>query len=251
MKLSHGLAAIVLTMSAAAAHAEITGTVTAVSDYDFRGFTQTSKNPAIQGSLDYSHASGFYAGVWGSNIDFGNDFYDGANVEVDLYAGFRGGDAVTYDVGLIYYTYPGAETTFGGDSLNFGEIYGSLGWKWLSGKIWYSNDFGNSGDSAQYYEGNVSVPLPANFGLTAHVGYSDGSYWSGGGEYTDYSVGLTYAIGNFTLGLKYVDGSDAKDLDDFCKGTEGLLECKDKDVFSTDARAIFSVSTTFPWAKKE
>jgi uncharacterized protein (TIGR02001 family) len=248
MKLSHGLAAIVLTMSAAAAHAEITGTVTAVSDYDFRGFTQTSKNPAIQGSIDYSHASGFYVGAWGSNIDFGDDFYDGANVEIDLYTGFRGGDAVTYDVGLVYYTYPGAETRPDGDSINFGEIYGSLGWKWLSGKIWYANDFGNSGDSAQYYEGNATFELPANFGLTAHIGYSDGAYWSHA-EYTDYAVGLTYGLGNFTLGLKYVDGSDAEDLDDVCKEFDcgGL----DRDVFSTDARVIFSVSTTFPWAAKE
>jgi len=244
MKLSHGLAAIVLTMSAAAAHAEITGTVTAVSDYDFRGFTQTSKNPAIQGSIDYSHESGFYVGAWGSNVDFG-DCCD-ENIEIDLYTGFRGGDAVTYDVGLVYYTYPGAELD--NDSINFGEIYGSLGWKWLSGKIWYANDFGNSGESAQYYEGNATFELPANFGLTAHIGYSDGDYWQGG-EYTDYSVGLTYAIGNFTLGLKYVDGSDAADLDDVCK----QIDCGsvDKDVFSTDARAIFSVSTTFPWAAKE
>jgi len=239
MKLGQGLAAIVLAMSAAAAYGEITGTVTAISDYDFRGFTQTSKNPALQGSIDYAHASGFYAGAWASNVDFGNCCDE--NWELDLYAGFRGGEVVTYDAGLIYYTYPGA------DSIDFGEIYGSLGWKWLSGKIWYANDFGNSGDSAQYYEGNATFELPANFGLTAHVGYSDGSYWSGS-EYTDYSVGLTYAIGNFTLGLKYVDGSDAADLDDLCK----QIACAgvDRDVFSTDPRAIFSVSTTFPWSQE-
>ena len=241
MKLTHGLAAVALSLAAMAAQAEVTGTVTATSDYDFRGITQTAKGPALQGSLDYSHASGFYIGAWGSNVDFG-DCCD-ENVEIDIYTGFRGGDTLTYDVGAIYYTYPGA------DDIDFPEIYASLGWKWLSGKIWYSDDFGNSGSSAQYYEANGSWELPKNFGATAHVGYSDGSYWSGS-EYTDWAVGVTYGLGNFTLGLKYVDGSDLADLDDFCRGLEGGCRGVDRDVFSTDARVIFSVSTTFPWAKE-
>ncbi len=135
------------------------------------------------------------------------------------------------------------------DNIDFPEIYASLGWKWLSGKVWYSNDFGNSSDSAEYYEANAAIPLPANFAASAHVGYSDGDYWdnAAGGGYTDWSVGVTYALGHFTLGLKYVDGSDLQDLDDYCHGVEGDPICKDKDVGSTDARAIFSVSTTFPW----
>src|SRR5829696_3532061 len=176
MKLTHGLAAAALTLSSLAANAEITGTVTVVSDYDFRGITQTAQDPALQGSIDYSHASGFYAGAWGSNVDFG-DCCD-ENVEVDLYAGFRGGETITYDVGAIYYLYPGAE------DIDFPEIYAGLGWNWLSGKIWYSNDFGNSGESALHYEANGAWELPANFGLTAHLGYSDGDYWDNA-EYSD------------------------------------------------------------------
>ena len=232
MKLSHGLAVVVLTMTAATVHAEITGTVTAVSDYDFRGVTQTKQNPALQGSIDYSHVSGFYVGAWGSNVDFGNCCDE--NVEVDIYAGFRGGDAVTYDVGLIYYSYPGA------DSIDFPEIYAGIGYKWLSGKIWYSNDFGNYDDSTMYYEANANFPLPANFAVSGHVGYSDGVKAAYGQDnYTDWSVGVTYALGHFTLGLKYVDGSDLKTLNDTFD-----------DVSSTDARAIFSVSTTFPWSNE-
>jgi uncharacterized protein (TIGR02001 family) len=233
MKLSHGLAAIALTLAATTASADVTGTVTAVSDYDFRGITQTAQDPALQGSIDYSHSSGFYAGVWGSNVDFG-DCCD-ENFEVDVYAGFRGGETVTYDVGAIYYTYPGA------DSINYPEIYAGIGYKWLSGKIWYSNDFGNGDESAMYYEGNLAVPLPANFTASAHVGYSDGNYWDRyyGGGYTDWSVGVTYALGHFNLGLKWIDGSDLKPAND-----------TQDDVGSSDARAVFSVSTTFPWAKE-
>ena len=171
MKLTHGLAAVALTFSAMAAHAEITGTVTVVSDYDFRGITQTAQDPALQGSLDYAHESGFYIGAWASNVDFG-DCCD-EEVEVDYYTGFRGGEDITFDVGLIYYSYPGAE------GIDFPEVYASLGYKWISGKIWYSDGFGGTDDSAMYYEANGAWELPANFGLTAHLGYSDGDYWSG------------------------------------------------------------------------
>lgn len=230
MKLTHGLAAAALTLTAFAAQAEVTGTVTAISDYDFRGITQTSQDPALQGSVDFAHDSGFYAGAWASNVDFG-DCCD-ENVEVDLYGGYRGGETVTYDVGLVYYAYPGA------DDIDYTEIYAGLGWNWLSGKIWYSPDYVNAGDSAMYYEANGTWELPANFGATAHVGYSDGDYWDGS-EYTDWSVGVTYALGNFTLGLKWVDGSDLEEFD----GTPD-------DVSSSEARAIFSVSTTFPWSNE-
>jgi uncharacterized protein (TIGR02001 family) len=240
MKLSQGLAAIVLMTSAAVASAEVTGTVTVTSDYDFRGISQTAKDPALQGSIDWSGASGFYAGIWASNVDFG-DCCD-ENIEVDYYAGFAGGEDLAWDVGIVYYSYPGA------DSIDFGELYASLGYKWIEGKIWYSNDFGNSGDSAEYYEANVNYDVLENLNAFAHVGYSDGDYWSGS-EYTDWSVGVTYSLGNFDLGLKYVDGSDLNDLDDYCKGLSSseYPECKDRDVGSTDPRVILSISTTFPW----
>ena len=238
MKLTHGLAAIALSLTALSANAEVTGTVTAISDYDFRGITQTSLDPALQGSIDWASEGGFYAGAWASNIDFG-DCCD-ENIEVDVYGGFRGGETVTYDLGLIYYTYPGAEYS-NGDSLHYGEVYAALGWNWLSGKIWYSPDFGNADESAMYYEANASIPLPANFGATAHVGYSDGNYWDKfyDGGYMDWSVGVTYALGHFNLGLKYVDGSDLE-----------VTDGQPDDVFTSESKAVFSVSTSFPWSKE-
>jgi len=68
------LAALVLLASASIAHAQFSGTVTAVSDYDFRGITQSAQDPAIQGSIDWAAESGLYLGAWASNIDFGNEF---------------------------------------------------------------------------------------------------------------------------------------------------------------------------------
>jgi uncharacterized protein (TIGR02001 family) len=252
MKLTHGLVALALTLAATAAQAELTGTVTGVSDYDFRGISQTAKDPAIQGSIDYSHSSGFYIGAWGSSsLDFNpypNQKSIGEQWELDTYGGFRGGKDITYDVGLIWYSYPGTD-----QNVDYGEVYAGAGWKFLSGKIWYSPDFGSS-DSRDgfYYEGNFNYSLPANFGVSAHVGYSDGKYWDYwyNGGYTDWSVGVTYTISHFTVGLKWIDGSDLKDLNDFCR-VEGCASSGpdkvNKDVFSTDARAVLSISTTFPW----
>ena len=72
MRLSHGLAALAILATASMAHADLSGTLTAVSDYDFRGVTQTAQDPALQGSIDWAAESGFYVGAWASNIDFGN-----------------------------------------------------------------------------------------------------------------------------------------------------------------------------------
>jgi uncharacterized protein (TIGR02001 family) len=228
MKLTQGLAALSLMALGAAAHAEVTGTVTVVSDYDFRGITQSAQDPALQGSIDYANDSGFYIGVWGSNIDFGDEF--DADVEVDVYAGFRGGEEVTWDVGAIYYGYPGESDA------DFQEVYVSLGYNFLSGKVWYSPEFGGfDNDSAFYYELNANYAPADKWGLSAHIGKSDGDYW-GDDDYFDWNVGVSYALGHFTLGLKYIDGSDLEIAD----GTPD-------DIASSEARAVLSVSTTFPW----
>jgi uncharacterized protein (TIGR02001 family) len=235
MKLTQGLAAFVLLATASAANAELTGTVTAVSDYNWRGITQTGQDPALQGSIDWALDNGFYVGAWASNVDFGDCCDESA--EVDLYAGFSGGDVVTWDVGFNYYWYPGA------DDLDFPEVYAGLGYKWFETKLWYSSDFANYSEQAWYLEGNAAYELPANFGLEAHIGYSTGDGIEeayGQDDYFDWAVGVTYALGNFDLGLKYADGSDLETLD----GTRD-------DISSSEGVVIFSVSTTFPWGGEE
>jgi uncharacterized protein (TIGR02001 family) len=82
------------------------------SQYIFRGLTQTGEEPALQGGVDYSHSSGFYAGVWGSNISWleDGDYYDNSSLEVDIYGGFAseiGDTGIGYDVGVLQYLYPG------------------------------------------------------------------------------------------------------------------------------------------------
>src|SRR5689334_6931782 len=65
----------------------INGGATVVTDYRFRGISQTDRRFAIQGTFSLSHASGFYATVWGSSID---DYVaNGGDAELDLIGGWK------------------------------------------------------------------------------------------------------------------------------------------------------------------
>jgi uncharacterized protein (TIGR02001 family) len=214
------------------AHAEVSSTITATSDYDFRGITQTAKDPALQASLDWTNASGAYLSAWASNVDFGKGTK--TDVEVDVLGGFRGSfnDDVTYDIGAVYYGYVPS-----GDHVDYAEVYAGVGYKMVSAKLWYAWDFGNSGESETYLEVNGAIPLPNDFGLALHAGYTDSKYFSADGDnYVDYSIGLTKSVGKFALSLKWIDGSDLKSTD----GTPG-------NVFSSESKVVFGLSTTLPW----
>ena len=250
MKLIRGGALFVgLLGVAGATQAGVTSTWTAVSDYDFRGITQTAGDPALQASVDYAHSSGWYVGGWGSNVDFGGSDPD---IEIDLYGGFTKtlDTGLSYDLGGVYYTYHSSPSP----SVDYYELYAGLGYTdksglSIKGKLFYSPDFGGSftqGDtSAEYLSADLSVPLPQNFSLTAHAGYSFGDYWKDGApgafsdsEYFDYSIGVGYTLKKFSLALKFIDGSDLKVAD----GTPG-------DVFTSESKVVFSVATTFPWGE--
>lgn len=234
MKLSQGVAAVLLMAAGAVANAEVTGTVTAVSDYDFRGVSLSAKDPALQASIDWASESGFYAGAWASNIDYGNDV-DG-NIELDLYGGFAGETeaGLGWDVGLVYYTYPdSSESNTKAEIKAYPELYAGLTYSFFEVKQWYTNDYSGTDEDAFYTEGNANFELPANFTLGLHAGYNYGDAFEDF-EYVDYAVSVGYTLGHFDLGLKYVDN----DMD----------EQIESDVFNSEGRVIFSVSTTFPWS---
>lgn len=210
------------------------GNVALTTDYTFRGISQTNENPAIQGGFNVNHASGFYAGVWGSNVDFNEDEtggVDGATLELDLFGGFAGkfgASELGYDVGVIGYLYPGAD-----DSRNYDytEVYAGLTYSMFSAKYYYSPEFFAETGSAGYIDLTVNVPLPNDFGFIAHVGHqniSDNALF-GAPDYTDFRIGVNKKFAGFGFDLSYVD----TDLDeDECFG--GLDWC--------DARVTFTVS---------
>lgn len=224
------LSVLALGAAGSLAHAEVSSTITVASDYDFRGITQTALDPALQISLDWSGESGLYAGLWTSNVDFGDG--TSADAELDLYAGFGGeiNENLTYDLGVTYYKY-----LDDGDDIDYAEFYAGLQYKNFGIKYWYADDYANSGDSASYIEGNLDVPLPNDFALTLHAGYSDGDYW-GSDAYFDYAIGVARDFGNFTVDLKWIDGSDLRAFN----GTPG-------DVGTSEGKVFLSISTTLPW----
>ncbi|MGC4028436.1 MAG: TorF family putative porin [Steroidobacteraceae bacterium] len=200
MNKAHVLAAAAVLAVGSAAHADITVTPAIVSDYDFRGITQTQEDPALQLGLDYSFNSGFHVNAWASNVDYGRGDPD---VKVDFGAGFSGGDAaggLAYDLGVVSYLYPGAS------SINTVEAYAGITRGLFGAKLWYSPDYNGAHASAYYLEGNVSVPLTQTFFLRGHAGWSDGDAWRYVGGYYDWSMGVEWTAGNVTLGLRYVDG---------------------------------------------
>tara|TARA_R110002049_G_scaffold21461_1_gene78591 strand:- start:1084 stop:1782 length:699 start_codon:yes stop_codon:yes gene_type:complete len=173
------------------------------TEYVWRGITQTDSEPAISGSFDVGHSSGAYAGVWASNVDFGDD----TSLEIDYYAGF-GGDfgesGVSYDLGVTYYDYPD------GVDLNFMETYGSLSYSFLSAGVAYT-----AWADDDSYEGSAYYTLDAThdigmFSLAAGVGYYD---YDDGTDYTNYHIGASTELAGFGLDLTYTDtNSDAEDI---------------------------------------
>ncbi len=196
------------------------------SQYVFRGLTQTDEKPAIQGGVDYSHASGFYLGAWASNIswleDGGN--YSGSSLELDIYGGYRGAfgnSGVGYDVGLLNYIYPGDKTAAGRANAGFTEpytleAYAALSYKWLQAKFSYgiTDIFGATESDGSYYaELNANIPV-GETGITAnlHYGYQDykGSVAGVSNDsvytYNDWKIGATKSFSNgVNLGAYYTD----------------------------------------------
>jgi uncharacterized protein (TIGR02001 family) len=228
----------------------ITANVAVVSDYRFRGLSQTMQRPALQGGFDYAHSSGFYVGNWNSNVS--SAIYPNANLEMDFYGGYKPsfGD-VTADFGFLYYYYPGSQAVV--TNLQTGrsitgkidnkEIYAGAGWKWLSVKLFWSiDDFFSIPDTknAWYLDGTANYDLGSGWGVVGHIGkqkvknFSDASY-------VDYKLGVTKDIRGFVLGAAWVDTN--------AKGNTGqpynFSDAKKTNLDIGKSGLVLSVSRTF------
>lgn len=187
---------------------ELSANVGFTSDYRFRGISQTDRGPAIQGGIDWAHDTGFYLGAWGSNVAFGN----GPRMELDLYGGYGNSvGAFSYDLGLLYYWYPGASNNLNQD---FYEIALNVGYDFevasVSGTAaWTPENFGDTGP-AFYFETGVSVPLPLDVSFDASIGYQliDNNAGFGANDYLNWSLGLSKAFFGLDVSLAYIDTDD-------------------------------------------
>jgi uncharacterized protein (TIGR02001 family) len=177
--------------------------VAVVSDYRFRGISQSRLDPALQGGVDYTHTpSGFYAGTWLSSIKWVNDGGGSGDIEVDLYGGKRGEIVkdVSYDVGGLYYVYPsnGLST-----NANTFELYGQLGYgpAYIKYSHALTNTFGfpdskNSG----YVDVGVNYDVYDGYMLNLHAGRQNVKN-NGYASYSDYKIGLTKDFGIVSVSL--------------------------------------------------
>lgn len=229
----------------------ITGNLGFVSDYSFRGLSQTLEEPAIQGGFDYAHSSGLYLGTWASNVS-STLFIDG-NLEMDFYGGWAKsfGD-FGVNVGALYYYYPGAKLA-NGDKYDTTEVYAGGSWKWISAKLSYAvtdffgcnasscgPNFVGDSDGSMYVELNATYPINDAFSVSAHVGQQtvEGTAPGVDLDYTDYKIGVNYLWSGFNFGLAYKDTDADSNLYTVTKDSG-------KQVNIGDSAVILSVTKTF------
>ncbi|MEH3106253.1 MAG: TorF family putative porin [Sphingomonas fennica] len=279
--MNYRLAALGLALAACAAPAfaqdapaapiTVSGSAAIVSDYSFRGISQSNKEMAVQAGITVAHESGFYVGTWGSNLA-GWGTFGGANMELDLIGGYKmafEGGAV--DVGLTWYMYPG-----GFDNTDFAEPYirvsGTAGPVGLTAAVayapkqqalgpWYTTGADaaagvynrpNAKNDNLYVSGDGTLGIP-NTPITAkaHIGYSNGNPGLGPfatsvaptGEYWDWMLGADAVLGPVTLGVAYVDT-------DISRRESAYLEpsfSKNQDGTGSiaDGRFVFSLTAAF------
>jgi uncharacterized protein (TIGR02001 family) len=205
----------------------LTGNVGLFSSYRFRGIDQTYGQPAIQGGVDYSHASGLYAGNWNSNVSSGAGFPDG-NLEMDFYGGYKHafGD-FGLDVGAILYYYPGSQgrslgTRADSGSVTNKEIYIGGSWKFLSLKYSHSVDdyfslrgwnaagtsTGKSTKGTGYLDLSANYDLGNGWGVNGHVGHLSAENMKNG-DYTDWKIGVTKDVNGWIFAASYI-GTNAE-----------------------------------------
>jgi uncharacterized protein (TIGR02001 family) len=184
-----------------------------VSEYRYRGISQTGKKPALQGGIDYANKNGLYLGTWASTISWIKDSTANPNttkgpVEIDLYGGYKGAitDTVSFDVGGLQYWYASNNlgNTAGFANANTFELYGALSFGPVTAKYSQSttNLFGtpNSKNSG-YFDLSATFDLGNGFSIVPHIGNQRIKNFT---SYTDYSVALNKDFDGLVLSATVV-----------------------------------------------
>jgi uncharacterized protein (TIGR02001 family) len=202
----------------------LAGNATLVSQYLFRGITLTQGKPAIQASMEAAHASGFYAGIWGSGVSHAA-YNNGSGSEIDLYGGWRKdlGNGYGLDAGIYSYWYPGAYYTFNGHRIKYdsGEAKLVLSKDSFNVAAWValSNHFAGlaidpgtgeekSTRGTSYFEVNWNPEISPGWVLNLHAGRQNVRHL-GDYSFTDVRAGVTYTLDSWQFALA-VSHNDAK-----------------------------------------
>lgn len=203
------LAAAGLLAASGATGAEFSANVALTSDYSFRGWSQTLRDPAIQGGFDVAFDSGFSVGTWASTVNFGD-----TSMEWDLYVGWSKelNENVSLDVSAIHFDYPNDR-----DELNYQEYAASLSYGDFSFSVNYSPAYLGADDVSFIYPAiSYSKGLADDVTVSAAIGYSkasspDGDFFGEDDDYIDYSASISYATGvgiDVSVGLVGTNNED-------------------------------------------
>jgi uncharacterized protein (TIGR02001 family) len=208
----------------------LSGNVAIVTDYSFRGVSQTQRDMAVQGGIDWNHDSGVFVGTWASPVDFSNaSGTENAYLETDFYGGYAGAiEDFSYKTSATYFYYPGADTF---SYWEFGAFLGyDLGFTSLSTGVIGSPDYFGGLGTGWYIPfgfnvpiGTVSCPFPGkqwencfDLSFDANAGYThtETVLFNDNHHYFDYNAGLVFALPfNFKLDFRFV-GTDVEDVHD-------------------------------------
>jgi uncharacterized protein (TIGR02001 family) len=209
------LAVLTASMMSTISYADVSATVTGATDYIYDGISQTDNGSALQGSVDYSHDK-FYAGIWASNVDA---TYDAdLTTEVDYYAGWADSinDHVSYDLRVLYYAYPGTNSDYKYDYIEWtGKI--TIDNTWVQAG-YDPNYFGDAGHSwlarAGYdYAINDTYTLKGEIGTHKMTESKSSEYWYGNDAYNYWKLGVSRSWMDLDWNLSYTD-TNVKDSND-------------------------------------
>ena len=181
------------------------------SEYRYRGISQSRLQPALQGGADYANPNGFYVGTWASTIKWVKDAGGKADVEVDLYGGYKMELAkdLNLDLGGLYYLYPSNNLN---PSANTFELYAALSMGAFTGKYSVSTTnlfgFANSKGSG-YLDLSYTADLGDGWSLAPHYGRQDVRH-NGNASYNDYALTLGKDLGKGLSVSAALLGTDAK-----------------------------------------
>ncbi|MBF0462483.1 MAG: hypothetical protein HQL87_13945 [Magnetococcales bacterium] len=231
---------------------ELTGNLALTNDYVSRGISASDHGPAVQGTFNANHDSGFYVSLFASNVDFKNA--DGTAMELDPSVGYtkEWESGWSVDLGIIQYLYPFSShpqldpKTSHSANFNYREYYLGTGYKIaetsLKVKYYYSDDNMGLGNASSYLDTQLAYEIPAQLPLKTtlkgHYGLAFGDYVSVPGRaqhisnYGDYSLGVAVDLpAGFGAELDYI-GVDS----------DGRALNKD---WQDDGRLVLSLTKSF------
>ncbi len=252
----------------------ITGGASVVSDYRFRGISQSNEDVAVQGSVTVTHKSGAYVGFWGST--------NKGQGELDVIGGFSHEliPGLTGDIGVTYYLYPNRRDVggpigyssagtlsgqiYGANELvepyvslsgTVGPVWGKVGVAWAPKQDYFQTADGRRNDNT-YLWGDTSVGIPNTpLKLTGHVGWTSNHYLrsvlndalvggtSSKADIIDYGVGATATYKVLTFGVNFISTnlpSRYVATSSYVSGTY-----KAREVLGADNTVVFSIGAAF------